>query len=122
MNGLNPRRFLHRLAGRLAPAKPAIIGVGALCLLLTGYGLLARSPSAELLLRLGIVGALWCGLLFSSIELFRHLPLTPGPHQGLRLRLVLKAKNLLYSALAFLVAGIGLFLLSMSVRLLFLDG
>lgn len=115
------RHALHRLARRLLPAKRFIVAAGLLGLLAAVYGVAADGAAASPALRAGIVGALWCGLLFACIELFQRPPPRPAAHHGWRRRLALKAGNVLYSALALLVAGIGLFLLSMSVRLLVLE-
>ena len=109
---------LHGLALKASPYKRVFAALGLVFLLLTLLALLSDSPRSSLWLQAGVIGALWSGLLYAFVDLFREIPPPPGQRQGLLRRFKLKVKRSFYVLMSALVVLTTLFLLSISIRLL----
>jgi len=109
---------LHGLAVRLHPFRQAVAAAGLLCVALIVVALL-RSSDSDILLRMAILGTLWCGLVYASTELFHHVPRRARPGEGVGVRLALGLKRLFSNVLAALILLFALVLFWMSMRLAF---
>lgn len=111
---------LHLLARQLLPLRPWCLGLAGLAAGIAGYALLGAGNSPPLMLRLGLVLALWLLLSYACIGLFQHLPPPVLPLDGWWQRICSRIRVLGYQLLALLMLLTGLLLLSLSLKLVFI--
>lgn len=111
---------LHRIARRLLPLRSACMALACGGAALTGFALLTTRHFSGLLLSIAILLTLWPLMLFACIQLFQHIPAPVLPLDKPLERLRSSVRLWLYHLLAALVGALGLVLLSMSMKLLFL--
>ena len=109
---------LHRVALALQPLSKACIFLTLLGAGMVVLALLDTTETQSSLLRIAILFTLWNLMIFAFVRLFQHIPPPVLPQLGWLEKLWLRCQIGFYYLLAFGVLGIGLSLVSLSLKLL----
>ena len=112
---------LHKIACRLLWCRPLTVLLAGAGLAGIAASLFAGNGSLGHLLEPSLVLTLWGMMLFSCLQLFRHIPPPVLPHDDFLTRLGGRIILALYTLLAFLVVVVTCVLVWMSYRLIYLD-
>ena len=112
---------LHRIALWLLPFRMVFLLLALLALLGGLYAAITDNAVYSVQLRLFLIFSLWALMLFAFIQLFRRIPPPVLPGLGFFERLRDRLRLLLYQGLALFVAALTLFLVAMSLKLLFVQ-
>ena len=111
---------LHQFALRLLPLRPLCLLLACTGFAVSVFALLTTASQHSQLLRMALVLTLWSLLLFAFIQLFKNIPAPVLPKDRWFVRFRTHIKLALYQLLALGVAGLGVMLISMSLKLLLL--
>jgi hypothetical protein len=111
---------LHLIARRLLPLSSACLLLALAGVLMAIYALVTTRTMPALFLSMAIVLTLWALMLYAFIQLFQQIPAPVLPRDSYFERLRSRLLLWLYHLLALAVGVLGLTLLSMTMKLLFL--